>query len=55
MTSEPAADWGQLFYHISPYSWAYMGIGIALGASVIGAAWYISFNAGEFSSQDLVS
>ena len=33
-------DWGDLFYHISPYSWAYVGIGIALGASVIGAAWY---------------
>ena len=32
-------DWGDLFYHISPYSWAYVGIGIALGASVIGAAW----------------
>lgn len=34
--------WGELFYNISPYSWAYVGIGIALGASVIGAAWYSS-------------
>ena len=33
-------NWGQIFYDISPYSWAYVGIGIALGASVIGAAWY---------------
>lgn len=33
-------DWGELFYNVSPYSWAYMGIAIALGTSVIGAAWY---------------
>lgn len=32
-------DWGELFYNVSPYSWAYMGIAIALGTSVIGAAW----------------
>ena len=34
--------WGDMFYGISPYSWAYVGIGIALAASVIGAAWYTS-------------
>jgi len=33
------SDRGDLFYHISPYSWAYLGIGLALGASVVGAAW----------------
>ena len=40
-------DWGELLYNISPYSWAYVGIGIALGASVIGAAWYFIADLGE--------
>lgn len=48
-------DWGELFYNISPYSWAYMGIAIALGASVIGAAWYYSNNQGEYLLQVRVS
>lgn len=30
-----------LFYDISPYSWAYVGIGLALGLSILGAAWGI--------------
>ena len=38
MTTE-YSNWADLFYSISAYSWAYVGIGIALGASVIGAAW----------------
>ena len=29
-----------MFFCISPYSWAYMGVAISLGFSIIGAAWY---------------
>lgn len=32
-------DYSTLFYDISPYSWAYVGIGLALGLSIAGAAW----------------
>jgi hypothetical protein len=31
--------WKDMFYCISPYSWAYMGVALALGLSIIGAAW----------------
>jgi hypothetical protein len=31
--------WKDMFYCISPYSWAYMGVVLALGLSIIGAAW----------------
>merc|ERR1712080_276285 len=30
-----------LFAGINPYAWAYWGIGIGLGTSIIGAAWGI--------------
>jgi len=40
--AEPAyIPWGDLFYEINPYAWAYSGIAIALGASIIGAGWGI--------------
>ena len=36
-TTEPT--WGELFYAISPYSWCYVGVAIALTWSIMGAAW----------------
>jgi F0F1-type ATP synthase membrane subunit c/vacuolar-type H+-ATPase subunit K len=51
-TVDTINSWGELFYNISPYSWAYVGIGIALGASVIGAAWYSSVHAGASTSRE---
>jgi hypothetical protein len=33
-------NYGELFYSIYPHSWAYIGIAIALGFSIAGAAWY---------------
>lgn len=34
-------DWGDLFYDIDPYAWAFVGAGLAIGLSVLGAAWGI--------------
>ncbi len=31
--------WSDVFYGISPYTWANLGIAFALGFSIIGAAW----------------
>ena len=31
--------WKDMFYCISPYSWAYLGVAIALALSIIGASW----------------
>lgn len=33
--------WADILSSISPYSWAYVGLGLALGLSIIGAAWGI--------------
>ena len=33
-------NWSSLVEQVSPYYWAYLGIGIGLGTSIIGAAWY---------------
>ena len=31
--------WMDIFYCIDPNFWAFMGLGITLGASIFGAAW----------------
>jgi hypothetical protein len=31
--------WFTIFQHISPYFWAALGVSIAIGMSVLGAAW----------------
>lgn len=36
-----STTWAQILSSLSPYSWAYIGLGLALGLSVIGAAWGI--------------
>lgn len=32
-------EWSTLFAEIDPRAWAYFGIAIALGTSILGAAW----------------
>jgi hypothetical protein len=38
MTTLPQS-WSEVFYGISPYTWANVGIGITVGLSILGAAW----------------
>lgn len=33
--------YSDLFYNTNPYSWAYVGVAIGMGFSIVGAAWGI--------------
>ena len=33
------STWSEVMYQISPYTWGYVGVGLALGLSILGAAW----------------
>ena len=37
----PITNWGDMFYCINPYSWAYLGVAFAITLSIIGAVWGI--------------
>lgn len=34
--------WGDIWNNIDSYSWASFGMGLSIGLSVLGAAWYVS-------------
>jgi len=40
-TNPGALSWGEIFQCINPYFWSYLGVGLALGFSIIGAGWGI--------------
>ena len=39
MSTNTTLSWSELFYGINPYAWGNVGIAMALGMSIIGAAW----------------
>merc|ERR1719265_1371950 len=41
MSVDYTNSWSCLFLSVNPYQWAYLGIALSLGLSVIGAAWGI--------------
>ena len=38
---ETIESWGEMFYCINPYSWAYLGVAMAITLSILGAVWGI--------------
>ena len=65
MSSNNTTTWTESIYNINPYFWAEVGVGLALGLSILGAAWGIfltgssllsaSAKAPRITSKNLVS
>jgi len=47
IASQGSLSWGQIIQCISPYFWAYCGVGFCLGFSIIGASWGILLTGGS--------
>jgi len=41
MSVQGYTNWGSILLDIDPYAWAFVGAGLAIGLSVLGAAWGI--------------
>ena len=41
MTATVYTDWNDVLYDINPHAFAFVGAGLAIGLSVLGAAWGI--------------
>jgi len=47
-TNPGALTWSEIFQCINPYFWSYVGVGLALGLSIAGAAWGILLTGASF-------
>merc|ERR1719224_326754 len=41
MAAAQYTEWSEVLNEINPYAWAFVGAGLAIGPSVLGAAWGI--------------
>jgi len=38
---ESITSWGEMFFCVNPYAWAYMGVALSIAFSIFGAVWGI--------------